>query len=243
MKGKRHANGNQGGPVLPETQREAGQGECSADLPNLDGPSLEDRQTADALEREIRPPQTARQAIALNVPVPGLITEPNVRLALELAKGDLFVAATILEVNTWQLDRLIRCSPALQVFAAAIERVKQDPEYDKMSAEQFVTELHRLTTQFALDGLMVIHDLATGPASSAADRQVKLEAAMALRNSSPLGRAGGALEALLSELNADYQKHAPRIKEIRTTTLVLEALRQNEPSPAIVEALPLPEHR
>jgi hypothetical protein len=170
--------------------------------------------------------------------VPGLQSEENIRRALVEAKGDLFVAACVIEVPVWMLERMIRSSEALQAFVQTIERIKVDPDFDRWSTEQFTAELHRLTTQFALDGLLVIHKIATDPVDSAADREVQLKAAMALRNASPHAHGGGGVDALLHELNLEYQRAAPRIREIRTTTVVLEDSQRSGSSPLTVEQTP-----
>lgn len=180
-----------------------------------------------------RPPQTLGEERNLTpVTLPGVITEENIRSALTEAKGDLYVAACLLETTAWRLDRLIRCNAGLQAFTAAIYTVKADPKYDRMSQGQFAQELHRLTAQFAVEGLLVIHEIASSPARTAAEKAVRLEAAIALRNGSSIARGGSEIDLLLQELNQAYQAHAPRIKEIRTTTVVLEDSRQ-------IESLPL----
>ncbi len=153
----------------------------------------------------------------------GLISEQSIREALTEAKGDIFLAACALDCTAQELDRYIRRSPALQTFAAAVEQVKIDPAYSRMSAQQFEDQLADLTRAFRVQGLNEIHKLATlDYGDSAALAKVKLEAAMALRGSS--GHSGGNNEAenTLAELNALYHANAPRIKEIRKTVITFE---------------------
>lgn len=161
--------------------------------------------------------------------VPGLKTEENIGFALQEARGDLFIASTRLQIPPWELDRLIRRSESMQLLATAIVTVQENPEFSKWSAEQFSAELNRLTAQFALDGLRVIHELAMAPASTPGEKQVKLEAATRLRNGVAHSGTTGSMDALLHELNQEYQRAAPRIKEIRTTTVVLEAPKASIP--------------
>lgn len=158
--------------------------------------------------------------------VPGLKTDENIGFALQEARGDLFIASTLLQIPPWELDRLIRRSESMQLLATAIVTVQENPEFSKWSAEQFSAELNRLTAQFALDGLRVIHELAMGPAVTPGEKQVKLEAATRLRNGVAHSGTTGSMDALLHELNQEYQRAAPRIKEIRTTTVVLEAPKE-----------------
>ena len=166
---------------------------------------------------------------------PGFFTEDNIRAALGQAKGDIFVAACLIETTAPMLDRYIRSSESLQAFAAAVERVKADPDYDRMSKQQFIAELQHLTSQFAVDGLLAIHQLAIEPACTAADRDVKLRAAIALRDGAGRHHIASDVDLLMAELNQSYQQHAPRIKEIRTTVVTLEGSGQSESSHLTVE--------
>jgi hypothetical protein len=155
------------------------------------------------------------------------MSEPNVRAALLQAKGDIFIASNLLRMPAPHLDRCIRASEPMMAFAATIAQVKADPDYEKMSGGQFAAEINRLSSQYALDGLNVIHELATGDAFTAAEKQVKLDAAVHLRGGAAIGNGGSEMEQLLHVLNQQYQEHAPRIREIRkeTTTLVIENSR------------------
>ena len=139
---------------------------------------LESRQTGEIAEI-VEAPQIGEEADL--VVQPGLMSEPNVRAALLQAKGDLFIAASLISVPAPHLDRCIRASAPMMAFAATIAQVKADPKYEKMSSGQFASEINRLSSQYALDGLNVIHELATGDAFTAAEKQVKLDAAVHLR--------------------------------------------------------------
>ena len=153
----------------------------------------------------------------------GLISEQSIQEALTEAKGDIFLAACALDCTAQELDRYIRRSPTLQAFAAAVDQVKIDPAYSRMSAAQFEEQLADLTRAFRVDGLHEIHKLALMEyGDSAALAKVKLDAAMALRGGVPHGGGNSEAEHTLAELNALYHQNAPRIKEIRKTVITFE---------------------
>jgi hypothetical protein len=166
----------------------------------------------------------------------GGVTTETISDALMLARGDLFVAASILGVTGRELDSYIRASDQLQGFAAAIGSVKASAEYKRLSDEQFADELERLTKGYRLEALDVIHEVATlpiitadrtledgriipGDRMSAAELEVKLKAAIALHGK-PEAKAGvNDNMAVLAELNDLYAQNAPRIKTIRAVQI------------------------
>jgi len=153
----------------------------------------------------------------------GLISEHSIKEALTEAKGDLFLAACALDCTAQELDRYIRRSSELQGFAAAVEQVKRDVNYDRMSAEQFENRCADLTRAYRLDGIQTLHELAITPhGDSAALAKVRFEAAVALRGGPSHGNGNSEAEATLAELNQLYLQNAPRIKEIRQTVVVME---------------------
>lgn len=137
-------------------------------------------------------------------------------------RGDIAMAAHLFHTSWRDLDSFIRRCPEAQHRIAVIEQAKVDPEYAKLSDEQFALHLESLTKHYELTGLQVIHEIATSKATSAAAREVKLRAAMQLRRK---GAGAGGLKAqpvtfagVLEELALDYNASAPRIAEIRQTT-------------------------
>ena len=153
----------------------------------------------------------------------GKITEAGIKTALIEAKGDIFLAACTLNCTAQELDRYIRASAGLQNFAAAIETVKIDPAYSRMSAEQFENELADLTRAYRVVGLEELHGLATmDHAGSAAMAKVKLQAAIAIHGGRQQQGDDREVEHALSELNQLYHQNAPRIREIRQTVIRLE---------------------
>lgn len=172
-----------------------------------------------------------------------LISEDYIKTALTEARGDIFLAASTLDCTPQELDRYIRASAELQAFAAAIEKVKIDPAYSRMSAEQFESRIADLTRAYKVVAIEELHGLATmNPKGSAAMAKVKLQAAIALRGSQQQSAGDREIEHALAELNQLYHANAPRIKEIRQTVVKLEdgreatqrviELQPDQPAPA-----------
>lgn len=167
----------------------------------------------------------------------GLISENTVTEALSTARGDLFVAASYLGCTGRELDSYIRASEGLQAFTAAIGTVKStNADYKRLSDEQFTDELERLTKGYRLEALDVIHEIATLPVvgadrmmpdgsvldgvkMSAAELEVKLKAAIALRGAPEAKTATNDQSAVLAELNDLYIQNAPRIKSVRAVQI------------------------
>lgn len=152
----------------------------------------------------------------------GKISVNSIKQALIDARGDIFEAACMLDCTAQEIDRYIRASAELQQFAAAVEQVKVDPSYSRMSAEQFETRLSDLTRAYKVVGLEELHKLATTDhGGSAAMAKVKLQAAISLRGGEQRQGGDREIEHALAELNALYHENAPRIKEIRQTVVRL----------------------
>jgi hypothetical protein len=150
----------------------------------------------------------------------GRITEQAIINALITSRGDLFLAASYLSVRPRELDSYLRASEDLQGFVTAIAQVKRNVDYERMSAAQFREQLEHLTTVYRVDGLAVIHELATMGFDSAAMADVKLKAAVQLMGSHKDASAGGTQAAILDELNQLYREGAPRIKSLRAAIQV-----------------------
>lgn len=161
----------------------------------------------------------------------GSISGDYIREKLTLARGDLFVAASLLGCTAQELDRYIRASEELQAFAAAIVQIKRDRNYDAMSAQQFEAELEQRLRAYRVDALETLHQLATAEEKTAAGRRVKYFAAKYLYGgtSGPVGPTEHA--ETLEELNELYRQNAPRISEIRHTVIKLRAPRSVEQLP------------
>ena len=152
----------------------------------------------------------------------GLISMDSITDALLKARGDLFLSSSYLGVTARELDGYIRASEELQAFVASIEKVKANADYDAMSSEQFSNELDRLTRQFKVEALDIIYELATMEAKSAADREIKLKAAIQLQGAAPERKVDTTQLATLNELNELYHQSAQRIKSVRIQTAQIE---------------------
>jgi hypothetical protein len=153
----------------------------------------------------------------------GVISEQAIKTALTESKGDLFLAACALDCTARELDLYIRRSASLQAFAGAVETVKIDPAYSRLSTEQFENQVVDLVRAFRVDGIKEVYKLATMDfGDSAALAKVKLDAAMALTGGTNSRTTNSETENALAELNALYHANAPRIKEIRKTVIMFE---------------------
>jgi hypothetical protein len=167
----------------------------------------------------------------------GLVSEASIKTALTEAKGDLFLAACALGCTAREIDQYIRRSASLQAFAGAVEQVKVDPAYSRLSSDQFENQVADLVRVFRVDGIKEVHKLATmGFGDSAALAKVKLDAALALTGGGSARAGNSESENALAELNALYHANAPRIKEIRQTVITMTDDR--EAIPQVIEHRP-----
>lgn len=153
----------------------------------------------------------------------GEISEDLIKKALTENKGDLFRSACALGCTAKELDRYIRSTDELQVFVVAIDQLKNDPAYERLSAKQFTEQLTLLIREgqvMALEEMQKLAGMSIG--DSAAMAQVKFLACARLMGSVVSGGHGGELSDLLAELNQRYEEAAPRIREIRQTVVTLE---------------------
>lgn len=219
-----HADRNTSRSLLPEAEGQERQVQCCRYLPEVYRSVTEDWQEAKDQAKMTR-----------NALKAGSITEKSIREKLKDAKGDLFIAASLLGVTGWELDNYIRASKGLQVFAAAIEKVKTDPDYEKWSSAQFDESLELMTRAYRMEGLQIIREIANinertildddgkvvNLSLDAASMKVKLDAAVQMRGAQEEQKRDDSIEATLQELNRLYHSHAPRITEIRQTVVTL----------------------
>ena len=158
----------------------------------------------------------------------GAISEDTIRDALQRTRGDLFAASGYLQVSPRELDRYIRASDTLQGFCASIAAVKQNAEYDRMSADQFRKELENVTRANRLEAENIIRELAHMSFDSAAMAEVKLKAAVQLRGAHADTPVNSDQALVLAELNKIYQESAPRIKSVRAA---IEVEYHSPPAP------------
>ena len=152
----------------------------------------------------------------------GLISEQTIRDALTIGRGDLFLSASYLGVTARELDGYIRASETIQGFVAAIDVVKKDVNYNRLSVEQFTDRLEQVARAYQVEALDEIHALAMIPLNkelTAAMADVKLKAAIALRGAGQSTQVNNGQASVLAELNELYQQSAPRIKSIRVAQI------------------------
>lgn len=146
------------------------------------------------------------------------LSEDLVCDVLMTCKGDLIQSAGRLAIRPSTLVRWIKSVPSVAGLWAAMEKVKTDPSFDQASQKQFEDEIRSRVAAYRLDGLEVIHELATqdhGTNAMLAD--VRLKAAIQLRGTAEVSPSGAG--DVLSELNALYHLHAPRIKSMRAVQI------------------------
>lgn len=153
----------------------------------------------------------------------GAISEASLSMALIAARGDYFIAAQHLGCTAREIDSYVRSSEHLRAFVLAIGVVKKDPEYEKMTSEQFTDELAQRTRGYQIEALEVIHDMALMSADSAAMAEVKLKAAIALRGAPEVKTQPTQHAGELAELNRLYEEAAPRIKSVRIAQIEFES--------------------
>lgn len=153
-----------------------------------------------------------------------MISEDLITEKLLIARGDIFVAASLLSLRPSQLDNCIRASESLQSIVCNIEMTKASPEYEKLSNDQFYAHIDKLNRQYKLEAMNVIYDIATiqGTANeplSAAMMDVKLKAAIALRGAPDNSSNNIEQSQMMQELNNIYRASATRIKSIRVAQI------------------------
>lgn len=153
----------------------------------------------------------------------GSVSVDKITAALMSTRGDIFLTAAYLGVTAREVNSYIRASDEVKAFVAAISDVKADPEYDRMTGEQFEIELERMTKAFKIEGLTAIHELATmDHHNNAAMADVKLKAAVHLRGAPEVKVSNGDHSGVMSELNRLYMETAPRIKSMRVAQIEFE---------------------
>lgn len=153
----------------------------------------------------------------------GIISEDSLTMALIASRGDYFVAAANLGCTAREIDSYVRSSEHLRAFVLAIGAVKKDPEYERMSSEQFADELAQRTRGYQIEALDIIHDMAHMPADTAAMAEVKLKAAIALRGTPEVKTQPTQHAGELAELNRLYEEAAPRIRSVRAVQIEYDA--------------------
>lgn len=146
--------------------------------------------------------------------------ENLISAALVTAQGDIFIAAAYLKVTPRQLDSYIRASDGLKNLQSVILKVKASDEYSRSTQEQFAAEVEHKLALYRSEAVDEIHALATMPMlPNAQMMDVKLRAAIALKDSVQVRQQGLEQANLLAELNAAYKANAPKIKSVQVAQI------------------------
>jgi hypothetical protein len=158
-------------------------------------------------------------------------SEEIVRDVLLRNLGDLIQSAGTLGVRPSTLVRWVRSVPSVAALWAEMQAVKADPAFETASHQQIADEIRSRAAAYRLDGLEVIHELATtdheGVASMA---EVRLKAAIQLRGAEEMVSTSSS--AVMAELNALYHERAPRIRSMRAVQIEFEVPTELDPAPA-----------
>ena len=144
--------------------------------------------------------------------------EDTIREVLLKHKGDLMKSSGDLACRPSTLVRWIKSVPSVAALWETMEAVKADPAFEKASQSQFADEIRSRAIAYRLDGLEVIHELATTDhGDNASMAEVRLKAAIQLQGVGDVGTSS--TNSVLAELNALYHEHAPRIRSMRAVQI------------------------
>ena len=142
------------------------------------------------------------------------LSEETVKLVLLRNKGDLIRSSSEMNVRPSTLVAWIRSVPSVSTLFSEMEALKADSSFEAATQQQFETEIRARLQTYRLDGVEVLHELATRDDEGvSAMAEVRLKAAIQLAGASqPQNSMAG---NVLSELNELYRLNAPRIKSMR----------------------------
>ena len=154
----------------------------------------------------------------------GAISDASLSETLMVCRGDIFLTSQYLGCTAREIDGYIRASDDLRAFVQAIATVKHSDEYDKLSSEQFDSELKRLVLRNRFEAEGIIADMARmAMPEGASMAEVKLKAAVAMRGTPDKGTQADVGQSLaLQELNKLYVESAPRIRSVRAVQIEFE---------------------
>lgn len=164
------------------------------------------------------------------------LTEPVIRECIERSRGDLLVASRILSVRLKDLMEACESVPGLKAHLLLVNATREaNPDFLRMSDDQFSSSLRRNKKVYAVDALEEMHRLAMMEidAENAEMNNVKLKACVELAKGTEAGGEGSELAEVLRELNNQYRESAPRIKSLRIELEMQQGLIEVEPETAI----------
>ena len=146
------------------------------------------------------------------------LTEDNIRDSIERSRGDVIVAARLLQVRVKDLTEACETIPGIKAHLLAVNATREaNPDFLRMSDEQFGAALKRNKKVYAVDALEEMHSIAMMDIDpeNAEMVGVKLKACVELARDTGTGAEGSEIAEILRELNAQYKESAPRIKSLR----------------------------
>jgi hypothetical protein len=162
------------------------------------------------------------------------LNEQIVKDVLVEMRGDLIRASEKMCVRPSKLVQWIKSVPSVSALWMEMEKVKSAPEFDRVSQAQFEEEIKVRTSAYKLEGLEVIHELATTDHKEVASMaEVRLKAAIQLRGAGENVSIGG--DTVLHELNALYHRAAPRIRSMRAVQIDFDV----DEAPVVSEVVPI----
>lgn len=212
MKENAHAQGNEGGSNLPSDQAQDGrQGKGGADRAVANGLVVGDGQAAEVTRAKGKRTKAPRASDLTPR------TESDLKEAIRLSAGDLFLASEYSRLSPIRLKHAIELSPALQT-ALELSRKHAGTVLPPDVVNRAIED--RLAV-YRVAGLDALNELATMPISrNSAQNQVKLAAAARLAGS-PEGSGGSdEFSSLMRDLNQSYQENAPRLRVTRERLVV-----------------------
>lgn len=171
------------------------------------------------------------------------VNEDEVITRMQQARGDIFLAASMMGVSPTEITAYIKASESLQAAVLAISTVKEDPNWRRMSHQQFADRLSELSHQLRIQGLETIKEIAEleGWKDDAGLAKVKLKAAEILYGVEFHVEDHGRPDTVLRELDEAFRAHAPVIGRIRETVREIEFVSaQQEVPPTAAQRLPDP---
>lgn len=146
------------------------------------------------------------------------LDEVTVKMVLLRNKGDLILSAGEMCIRPSTLVNWIRSVPSVKNLWDEMEALKADTKFEAATAEQFAKEIANRAAIYRLDGLEVLHELATEDHDGvSAMAEIRLKAAIALRGATDYVPTSG--NNVLAELNTLYHANAPRIKSMRAVQI------------------------
>jgi hypothetical protein len=188
----------------------------------VNGAELQDRQEPEAktprVSEDLRQSLLAQRRAKLDE-----MTGEQLLEAVRNAKGNVSVAAAMLNVSVERLDRALFLTAETKRIAREMRRWqrKTRPAFALGTIEQVEADIQRKAILYKHEAMDVLIEIARQPLNeNAYHNQIKLQAAMKLVDLPGLkldSRASEEVAATLKLLDEEFRKNAPRLRVIRET--------------------------